>query len=69
MTVYVAGRQAGKTVFLIRQSAKTGAVIVAPTSQMARYIDSMARDLGLQIPPPITAADWIRSMLPPTRRP
>ena len=64
MTVYVAGRQAGKTVFLIQQSAKTGAVIVAPTSQMARYIDSMARDLGLQIPPPITAADWIRSMLP-----
>ena len=64
MTVYVAGRQAGKTVFLIQQSAKTGAVIVAPTSQMVRYIDSMARDLGLQIPPPITAADWIRSMLP-----
>ena len=53
MTVYVAGRQAGKTVFLIQQSAKTGAVIVAPTSQMARYIDSMARDLGLQILPPI----------------
>lgn len=25
MTVYVAGRQAGKTVFLIQQSAKTGA--------------------------------------------
>lgn len=47
MTVYVAGRQAGKTVFLIQQSAKTGAVI------MARYIDSMARDLGLQILPPI----------------
>lgn len=47
MTVYVAGRQTGKTVFLIQQSADTGAVIVAPTCQMARYIDSMARDLGL----------------------
>lgn len=26
MTVYVAGRQAGKTVFLIQQSARTGAL-------------------------------------------
>lgn len=51
MTIYVSGRQSGKTTFLIRQSADTGAVIVAPTCQMARYIDSMARDLGLQIPP------------------
>ena len=59
MTIYVSGRQSGKTTFLIRQSADTGAVIVAPTCQMARYIDSMARDLGLQIPPPVTVADWI----------
>lgn len=56
MTIYVSGRQSGKTTFLIRQSADTGAVIVAPTCQMARYIDSMARDLGLQIPPPVTVA-------------
>lgn len=39
MTIYVSGRQSGKTTFLIRQSADTGAVIVAPTCQMARYID------------------------------
>lgn len=38
MTIYVSGRQSGKTTFLIRQSADTGAVIVAPTCQMARYI-------------------------------
>lgn len=62
MTVYVAGRQTGKTVFLIQQSADTGAVIVAPTCEMVRYIDRMARDLGLKIPPPITVADWIRGM-------
>lgn len=31
MTIYVSGRQSGKTTFLIRQSADTGAVIVAPT--------------------------------------
>ena len=43
MTVYIAGRQTGKTVFLIQQSARTGAVIVAPTYQMVGYIDRMAR--------------------------
>ena len=63
MTVYIAGRQTGKTVFLIQQSARTGAVIVAPTYQMVGYIDRMARDLGLQIPPPITVADWIRGLV------
>lgn len=63
MTVYIAGRQTGKTVFLIQQSARTGAVIVAPTCQMVGYIDRMARDLGLQIPPPITVADWIRGLV------
>lgn len=63
MTIYVSGRQPGKTTFLIRQSADTGAVIVAPTCQMARYIDSMARELGLQIPPPVTVADWIRGLV------
>ena len=45
MTVYIAGRQTGKTIYLIRMSAKTGAVIVAPTYQMVSYIDQMARKL------------------------
>ena len=56
MTVYIAGRQTGKTIYLIRMSAKTGAVIVAPTYQMVSYIDQMARKLGLKIPPPISVA-------------
>ena len=58
MTVYIARRQAGKTTYLIRVSAKTGAVIVAPTYQMVKYIDQMARELGLQIPPPISVLEW-----------
>lgn len=62
MTVYIAGRQTGKTWFLIRESARTGAIIVAPTYQMANYIDKMARDFGLKIPPPITIVDWIKMM-------
>lgn len=58
MTVYIAGRQTGKTTHLIGISAKTGAVIVAPTYQMVKYIDQMARELGLQIPPPISVGEW-----------
>lgn len=58
MTVYIAGRQTGKTTYLIRISAKTGAVIVAPTYQMAKYIDQMARELGLDIPRPISVLEW-----------
>lgn len=63
MTVYIAGRQTGKTIYLIRMSAKTGAVIVAPTYQMVSYIDQMARKLGLKIPPPISVAEWAQTGL------
>lgn len=58
MTVYIAGRQTGKTIHLIRVSAETGAVIVAPTYQMVKYIDQMAREFGLKIPPPISVLEW-----------
>ena len=71
MTIYVSGRQSGKTTFLIRQSADTGAVIVAPTCQMARYIDSMARDLRFLRPllSPIGFEAWfvsLKTMTKPT---
>ena len=68
MTVYIAGRQTGKTVFLIQQSARTGAVIVAPTYQMVGYIDRMARDLGLQIPLLLLSPIGFEAR-PPARRP
>ena len=60
MTVYIARRQPGKTTHLIGVSAKTGAVIVAPTYQMVRSIDQMARELELKIPPPISVVDWVK---------
>lgn len=60
MTVYIAGRQTGKTTHLIKISEKTGAVIVAPTYQMVRYIDQMARELRLRIPPPVSVVDWVK---------
>lgn len=58
MTVYIAGRQTGKTTHLIWVSAMTGAVIVAPTYQMVKHIDQLARELGLKIPPPISVVEW-----------
>lgn len=58
MTVYIAGRGTGKTTHLIWVSANTGAVIVAPTYQMAKHIDQMARELGLIIPSPISIVEW-----------
>lgn len=60
MKIYIAGRQTGKTWFLIQTSARTGAVIVAPTYKMVSYIDQMARTFGLRIPPPISVVDWAR---------
>ena len=60
MTVYIAGRQTGKTTHLIEISEKTGAVIVAPTYQMVRHIDQMARELRLRIPPPVSVVDWVK---------
>ena len=69
MTVYITGRQTGKTTHLIGVSAKTGAVIVAPTYQMVRYIDQMARELELKIPPPISVVDWVKLMARKQDRP
>ena len=69
MTVYIAGRQTGKTVFLIQQSARTGAVIVAPTYQMVGYIDRMARDLGFADPASYYCRRLDSRPRPPARRP
>lgn len=60
MTVYIAGRQTGKTSFLIHESARTGAIIVAPTCQMVSHIDHLACKYGFKIPPPITVNEWLR---------
>lgn len=53
-TVYIGGRQTGKTTKLIKESARTNAVIVVGTSVMAQYIEVMAKEMGLDIPRPIS---------------
>lgn len=52
--IYAAGRQWGKTTFLIKKSAETGAIIVAPTREMASSILWRANELNLDIPCPIS---------------
>lgn len=59
MTVYIAGRQTGKTSRLVRESAITGAIIVVPTYQMAEHTLWTAKQLDLKIPEPITVTDYI----------
>lgn len=59
MTVYIAGRQTGKTSRLVRESAITGAIIVVPTYQMAEHTLWTAKQLNLKIPEPITVTDYI----------
>ena len=38
MTIYTAERQFGKTTMLIKQSAETGDIIVAPNYQMINHL-------------------------------
>lgn len=59
MTIYVAGRQWGKTTFLIRKSVETGKTIVAPNEEMVRAIVMQADALRLTIPYPITFREFI----------
>lgn len=59
MTVYIAGRQTGKTSRLVKESAITGAIIVVPTYQMAEHTLWTAKQLNLKIPEPITVTNYI----------
>lgn len=60
MDIYLGGRQSGKTTKLIQMSAETGAIIVVGTYPMAKYVMSMAINMGLEIPEPISYKDLIK---------
>ena len=62
MTIYTAKRQSGKTTMLIKQSAETGGIIVAPNYQMANHIEELARNIGETIPTPITVFNYIQRL-------
>ena len=59
MKVILGHRQTGKTVKLIRMSAKTNTYIVASSQQEASRIFRKAKELGLNIPLPITFNEFI----------
>lgn len=52
-------RGSGKTTELIEESAKTGAYIVVPTRIRARNVFRSAKELGLNIPYPLTVNEMI----------
>lgn len=60
MNIYAAERQTGKTTMLVKESAKTGAIIVAPNRQMGSYIVGLADRLGVDIPAPITVKQYFQ---------
>lgn len=57
--LYLMGRQTGKTSMLIKMSAETGKVIVAPNSDCCYYIRHLANEMKLNIPCPITFSDLV----------
>ena len=60
MDIRVGERQSGKTTGLIKQSALTKAIIVAPTLTMARYTKEIATEMNLDIPTPISVYEFIK---------
>lgn len=60
MKLIISGRGAGKTTELVRRSAETGYYIVTVNRQAALSVTYIARDLGLKIPFPLTAQEFIQ---------
>lgn len=50
-------RGLGKTHSMILDSAKTGATIIVPTGIQVRLIRERAKELGVEIPTPVSAFD------------
>lgn len=61
MEIYISGRQFGKTTMLIKESARTGATIAVATYPMAQYVMSLAINLDLDIPQPVTYAEIFKT--------
>ena len=63
MKIYSAERGVGKTTALIKESAKTGAIIVVASYPMANYIVGLAKRLNLDIPEPITVTNYLKLLV------
>ena len=54
MKKIIGGRGTGKSTELIRRSADTGQYIVVPTKRRANHLFKQAKDMGINIPYPVT---------------
>lgn len=57
--VIARGRNTGKTIELIKHSAETGAYIVCQSEQQASHLQRQARELGFDIPFPLTYREFL----------
>lgn len=61
--VYISARQCGKTTALVKQSAETGIPIAVASYQMAKHVQTLAKQLKLDIPEPVTYTVMYREYL------
>jgi hypothetical protein len=59
MELIIRGRGQGKTTELIKRCAEEGGYIVVQNQPEAYHISSLARDLGYNIPFPLTAHEFL----------
>ena len=55
------GRRSGKTLALIQESARTGIYIMVANRERALQISNQAREMGYNIPFPVTVHEWLQS--------
>ena len=60
MNVVIGERCSGKTTRLIERSAKEGIYILVANKGMARCVADQAKEMGLEIPYPITVGEYLR---------
>lgn len=58
----------GKTTKAIKESAKTGKYIITLNRHMVMHTFNMAKEMGLNIPFPITIDEWMRGEVSHTIR-
>lgn len=63
MKIYSAERGVGKTTALIKESAKTGAIIVVASYWRVNHTVGLAKRLGLDIPKPITVTNYLERLV------
>ena len=60
MNIVIGERCSGKTTRLIERSAKEGIYILVANKEMARCIVDQAKEMGLEIPFPVTLDEYLR---------